>query len=182
MLLSAAAPSAEALASFQGNQVAQTAEYSELLGFDPASVMNAKTGSKVAPEAYQTPTPTPVASKGVDPAVKNILAQTSVYVVSSDASKTAAPTATAGTPANPTAVTSEDAGSKFAAIKAAKAAEAAEAAARKTEATRKAGLDKTEQAANAKAEAAANAECVAAFVSKSTISAGAYHIRPAACV
>ena len=104
MLLSAAAPSAEALASFQGNQVAQTAEYSELLGFDPASVMNAKTGSKVAPQAYQTPTATPVASKGVDPAVKNILAQTSVYVVSSDASKTAAPTATGGTPAHPTAI------------------------------------------------------------------------------
>jgi hypothetical protein len=158
VLLSAAAPSAEALASFQGNQVAQTAEYSELLGFDPASVMNAKTGSKVAPQAYQAPTATPVASKGVDPAVKNILAQTSVYVVSSDASKTASFAGTSqGTLANPTAITSEDAGSKVAAIKAAKAAEAAEAAARKTEATRKAGLDKAEQAAKAKAEAAANA-------------------------
>ena len=78
MLLSAAAPSAEALASFQGNQVAQTAEYSELLGFDPARVMNAKTGSKVAPQAYQTPTATPVGSKGVDPAVKNMLVSTAL--------------------------------------------------------------------------------------------------------
>ena len=52
MLLSAAAPSAEALASVQGNQVAQTAEYSELLGFDPAMVMNAKTGSKAAPRVF----------------------------------------------------------------------------------------------------------------------------------
>ena len=77
MLLSAAAPSAEALASFQGNQVAQTAEYSELLGFDPASVMNAKTGSKVAPPAYQAPASAPVA-RGVDPAVKNVIALTAV--------------------------------------------------------------------------------------------------------
>ena len=116
----AAAPSAEALASFQGNQVAQTAEYSELLGFDPASVMNAKTGSKVAPPAYQAPASAPVA-RGVDPAVKNVIAQTAVNVVSVDASKSSSSATTQTALANPTAIASDDVGSKVAAIKAAKA-------------------------------------------------------------